>query len=71
MTMIQPPIDKLVKKAGNKYKVAALTGKEALRIQRKNIENEIELEPGQEKEITKAAKLVADGKVVISDETED
>ena len=51
--MIEPPIEELAKKAGNKYLLCNLVAKRAKEIQKKNQEEEI-FDP-EVKEITMAA----------------
>ena len=58
--LLEPPIDKLVKKVGNPYKLAVLVGKRAKYLQRTLTEKEKE----QQKEVSRAVNEVYEGKVV-------
>ena len=58
--LLEPPIDKLVKKVGNPYKLAVLVGKRAKYLQRTLTEQEKE----QQKEVSRAVNEVYEGKVV-------
>lgn len=62
--MIEPPIEKLGEKVGNKYKLCVLASKRALEIQVRNIEKGIEPE---QTELTEAAYEVWEDKVVADD----
>ena len=59
--MIEPPIEELAKKAGNKYLLCNLVSKRAKEIQKKNQEEEI-LDP-EIKEITMAALELEDDEI--------
>ncbi|MGD9900982.1 MAG: DNA-directed RNA polymerase subunit omega [Spirochaetales bacterium] len=59
--MIEPPIDEMSEKVGNKYKLTVLVAKRAKQIQKRNLREEIS-EP-KLKEISEAAKEVYDGKL--------
>lgn len=61
--LLEPPIDKLVKKVGNPYKLAVLAGKRAKFLQRTLSEDELQ----QCSEVTRAVNEIYEGKVV-SDE---
>jgi len=58
--LLEPPIDKLVQKVGNPYKLAVLVGKRAKYLQRTLTEQEKE----QQKEVSRAVNEVYEGKVV-------
>lgn len=60
--LLEPPIEQLSEKVGNKYTLCNLVAKRAKQIQKQNFENEINPEV---KEITQAAEEVFEGKVVI------
>ena len=59
--IIEPPIEKMSEKVGNKYKLCILASKRALEIQVENIENKVEPE---ETELTQAANEIWQDKVV-------
>ena len=59
--IIEPPIEKMSEKVGNKYKLCVLASKRALEIQIDNIANQIEPE---ETELTQAAIEIWEDKVV-------
>ena len=63
--MIEPPIEKMSLKVGNKYKLSTLVSKRAKQIQKRNLREE--LEP-KEKEITEASWEVYEGKLVAEEE---
>jgi DNA-directed RNA polymerase omega subunit len=63
--IIEPPIEKMSEKVGNKYKLTILVSKRAKQIQKRNIREE--LKP-KETEITEAAREVYDGKLVADEE---
>ena len=65
--MIEPPIEKLGEKVGNKYKLCVLASKRALEIQVKNIETGVEPE---QTELTEAAYEIWNDQVVADDTTE-
>ena len=50
--MIEPPIEKMSEKVGNKYKLAVLASKRAVELQKQHLEEEIEPEVP---ELTQAA----------------
>lgn len=58
--LLEPPIDKLVQKVGNPYKLAVLVGKRAKYLQRTLTEQEKE----QQKEVSRAVNEVYEGKVI-------
>lgn len=62
----QPPVEKLTQKVGDKFKLSVLVSKRAREIQKRNIEQEIQV-PAQT-EITEAAYEVFNDKVVADDE---
>lgn len=59
--IIEPPIEKMSEKVGNKYKLCILASKRALEIQVANIENKVEPE---QTELTQAANEIWEDKVV-------
>ena len=59
--LLEPPIEELVEKVGNKYKLSNLVARRANEIQKRNIQENIEK---PENEITVAAKEVYDGKII-------
>ena len=65
--IIDPPIEKMSEKVGNKYKLCVLASKRALQIQKENIENCIEPETP---ELTQAAEEIWNGDVVIDESTD-
>lgn len=62
--MIEPPIEEMSEKVGNKYKLCVLVSKRAEEIQKRNFENGINPEI---KEITQAANEVYTDKLVAED----
>lgn len=58
----QPPVEELTNKVGDKYKLSILVSKRAREIQKRNIEQGIQVP--EQTEITEAAYEVKDGKVV-------
>ncbi len=58
--LLEPPIDSLVKKVGNPYKLAVLVGKRAKYLQRKITEEERIISP----EVSRAVKEVFEEDVV-------
>lgn len=62
--LLEPPIEELIAKVGNKYKLSNLVAKRANEIQKKNNVENIE---STENEITTAAKEVYAGKIVSAD----
>jgi DNA-directed RNA polymerase omega subunit len=63
--LIEPPIEKMSQKVGNKYKLCVLASKRALELQVKNIEAGVEPE---ETELTQAANEIWAGDVVADDD---
>lgn len=59
--LLEPPIEELVDKVGNKYKLSNLVARRANEIQKRNIQENVEK---PENEITEAAKEVFDGKII-------
>ncbi len=64
--MIEPPIEKMSAKVGNKYKLSVLASKRALELQKQHIEDGVEPEIP---ELTEAAQEIWNGDVVIDEET--
>lgn len=62
----QPPVEKLTEKVGDKYKLSVLVSKRAREIQKRNIEQEVEVP--EQTEITEAAFEVYTGKIVAEDD---
>lgn len=62
--MIEPPIEELSEKAGNKYKLCVVVSKRAGQIQKRNFDN---AENPEIKEITEAANELMSGKMVVED----
>ena len=62
--MIEPPIEELSEKAGNKYKLCVVVSKRAEQIQKRNFEN---MENPEIKEITEAANELMEGKMIVED----
>ncbi len=62
--MIEPPIEELSKKAGNKYKLCVLVSKRAEEIQKHNYEEGINPEV---KEITQACNEIMEGKLELDE----
>lgn len=62
--MIEPPIEKMSEKVGNKYKLTVLASKRALELQKKHIEQDIEPEIP---ELTEAADEIWNDKVVVDE----
>lgn len=59
--LLEPPIEELIEKVGNKYKLSNLVAKRANEIQKKNLVENVE---SQDNEITVAAKEVYDEKII-------
>lgn len=59
--LLEPPVEEMIEKVGNKYKLCNLVAKRANEIQKKNIFDNVE---STENEITLAAKEVYDGTIV-------
>ncbi len=62
--LLEPPIEELIEKVGNKYKLSNLVARRANEIQKKNLEDEVDC---KENEVTLATKEVYEGKVVSAD----
>ena len=62
--MIDPPIEKMSAKVGNKYKLSVLASKRALELQKEHIEQDIEPEIP---ELTQAAEEIWNGDVVVDE----
>ena len=62
--LLEPPIDKLIKKVGNPYKLAVLVGKRAKFLSRTLTQEELNQCP----EVTRAVNEVYDGRVVAEDD---
>lgn len=63
--MIEPPIEKMSAKVGNKYKLAVLASKRALELQKEHLEDGVEPEVP---ELTEAANEIWNDEVVFDDE---
>ena len=62
--MIDPPIEKMSAKVGNKYKLAVLASKRALELQKEHLEAGIEPETP---ELTQAAEEIWKDEVVVDE----
>lgn len=62
--MIDPPVEKMSAKIGNKYKLSVLASKRALELQKKHIEEGVEPEVP---ELTQAAYEIWEDEVVAED----
>ena len=62
--MIEPPIEKMSEKIGNKYKLTVLASKRAVELQKQHIEQGIEPEIP---ELTEAAEEIWNDKVVVDE----
>ena len=62
--MIEPPIEKMSAKVGNKYKLSVLASKRALELQKKHLEEEVNPEVP---ELTEAANEIWNGEVVVEE----
>lgn len=62
--LLEPPVEELVEKVGNKYKLCNLVARRANEIQKKNLIENIE---SKEPELTVAAKEVYTDKIICSD----
>ncbi|MBE5735018.1 MAG: DNA-directed RNA polymerase subunit omega [Clostridiales bacterium] len=62
--LLEPPIDKLVKKVGNPYKLAVLAGKRAKYLQRTLTEEELNAIP----EVTRAVHEIYEGTVIAEED---
>ena len=65
--LLEPPIDELVNKIGNPYKLAVVVGKRAKYLNETLTEEEKEVIP----EVTRAVDEVDDGTIVASTENND
>ena len=63
--LVEPPIDELVEKMGNPYKLAVIVGKRAKFLNETLTEEQKEEIP----EVTRAVEEVEDGTIVIDDDT--
>lgn len=63
--LLEPPIDELVEKMGNPYKLAVIVGKRAKFLNETLTEEQKEEIP----EVTRAVEEVEDGTIVIDDDT--
>ncbi|MGN1223004.1 MAG: DNA-directed RNA polymerase subunit omega [Christensenellales bacterium] len=59
--LLEPPVEELIEKVGNKYKLTNLVARRANEIQKKNLEDKVDT---TENEISIAAKEVYDGKII-------
>lgn len=62
--LLEPPVEELIEKVGNKYKLSNLVARRANDIRKKNI---VENNENKENEISIAAKEVYEGKIVSTD----
>lgn len=62
--LLEPPIDELVNKMGNPYKLAVVVGKRAKYLSEVLSEEEKEVKP----EVTRAVDEVNDGTIVLDDD---
>lgn len=62
--MIEPPIEKMSEKVGNKYKLAVLASKRAVQLQKEHIEEGIEPEIP---ELSQAAEEIWNGEIEAED----
>ena len=63
--LLEPPIDELVEKVGNPYKLAVVVGKRAKFLSETLTEEEKEAIP----EVTRAVDEVDNGSIILDDET--
>ena len=63
--MIEPPIEKMSAKVGNKYKLSVLASKRALELQKKHLAEGVNPEVP---ELTEAANEIWNDEVVVDDE---
>lgn len=63
--MIEPPVEKLSEKAGNKYRLCVLASKRAEEIQKENYENGVNPEI---KEISQACNEIINDELVLEDD---
>ena len=61
--LLEPPIDKLIKKVGSPYKLAVIAGKRAKFLSRTLTQEEVNECP----EVTRAVNEIYDGEVVADD----
>ncbi len=61
--LLEPPIDKLIKKVGSPYKLAVIAGKRAKFLSRTLTQEELNECP----EVTRAVNEIYDGEVVADD----
>ncbi|MCI5497140.1 MAG: DNA-directed RNA polymerase subunit omega [Firmicutes bacterium] len=64
--LLEPPIDELVEKMGNPYKLAVIVGKRAKFLNETLTEEQKEEKP----EVTRAVEEVDNGTIVIANDTE-
>ncbi len=64
--LLEPPIDELVEKMGNPYKLAVIVGKRAKFLSETLSEEEKVIKP----EVTRAVEEVENGTIVIDEETD-
>lgn len=64
--LLEPPIDELVEKMGNPYKLAVIVGKRAKFLNETLSEEEKVIKP----EVTRAVEEVENGTIVIDEETD-
>lgn len=62
--MIEPPIEKMSEKVGNKYKLAVLASKRAVELQKQHLEEGVEPEVP---ELTQAAFEIWDDEVEVDE----
>lgn len=62
--LLEPPIDELVEKMGNPYKLAVTVGKRAKFLNETLSDEEKEIRP----EVTRAVDEVHEGSIILSDE---
>lgn len=60
--LLEPPIDELVQRIGNPYKLAVIVGKRSKLLQQKS---EDEFQPLASPKVTKAVNEIYKGKIVI------
>ncbi len=59
--LLEPPIDVLIEKVGNPYKLAVIIGKRSKILQQKSVE---EFQPLASPKVTKAVYEIYNGKIV-------
>ncbi len=62
--MIEPPIEKMSEKIGNKYKLAVVASKRAVELQKKHLEEGVEPEVT---ELTQAANEIWNGELEVEE----